>query len=291
MFANVNGYKIYFDVDGLQYEPDGPKMKEKPVCFVLHGGPGGDHSLYVDQYAFLKEIFQLVYVDDRNCGLSSRIDATTNSMKNNVEDLEALREYLGLDKIYIIGQSYGGMKAQYYIINHPEHLYGAVIACSSPSAKDVNPERIAKHVKEYGSDEQYDLWMHQDLYMGKLDLKDFMSRMGSLYHTKEKYNPEAYINGNLRAIMNNDVINHQMTKGDMATYDYVEDLKSVNIPVLSLCGEKDFICDYEANKEIADAIPGCEFHMIPNASHEIFSDYPEIVLSYIKSFVERTFNK
>lgn len=291
MFANVNGYKIYFDVDGLQYEPNGPKMKEKPVCFVLHGGPGGDHSLYVDQYAFLKEIFQLVYIDDRNCGLSDHIDATTNSMKQNVEDLEALREYLGLDKIYIIGQSYGGMKAQYYIINHPEHLYGAILACTSPNATCINPMRNAEHIKEWGTPEQYDFWMNQELYKGKLDFKDFMGRMGSLYHAKGHFDLDSYINGMARAILSNDVINYQMTKGDMTNYDYIEDLKKVNLPVLELCGEKDFICDYDANKQIADAIPGCEFHAIKDASHEIFADFPEQVLPLVRDFVNRTFKK
>jgi len=291
MFANVNGYKIYFDVDGLQYEPDGPKMKEKPVAFVLHGGPGGDHSLYVDAFAPLKEIFQLVYVDDRNCGLSERKDATTNSMKTNVEDLEALREYLGLDKIYIIGESYGGMKGQYYIINHPEHLYGAILASTAPNTASVDPMRIAEHVKEWGTEEQYDLWMHQDAYMGKLDFKDFMTRMGELYHAKGHYDPEAYINGMSRAIMSNEVINYQMSKGDMTNYDYIPELKNVTVPTLVLCGEKDFICDCAGNKEMADAIPNSEFHAIPEASHEIFADFPDVCKEYVKAFVERTFKK
>lgn len=183
------------------------------------------------------------------------------------------------------------MKAQYYIINHPEHLYGAILACTSPSAKDVEPGRVAEHVKAYGTPEQYDLWMHQDVYMGKLDLKDYMMQMGSLYHAKGHYDPEAYINGNLRAIMSNDVINYQMSQGDMTNYDYMPELGKVDLPVLSLCGEKDFICDMEANKEMAEAIPGCEFHVIPEASHEIFADFPEIVLPLVKSFVERTFKK
>lgn len=46
MKAFVNGANIYFDVEGMQLVPDGPRMKENPVCFVVHGGPGGDHTIY-----------------------------------------------------------------------------------------------------------------------------------------------------------------------------------------------------------------------------------------------------
>lgn len=41
MYAQVNGIKLFFDVEGAGFVPEGPIMRGKPVCFVLHGGPGG----------------------------------------------------------------------------------------------------------------------------------------------------------------------------------------------------------------------------------------------------------
>ena len=291
MYAKVNGYKIFFDVEGLQYVPDGPVMREKPVCLVMHGGPGGDHTHYMPDLSPLSETMQLIYIDDRNCGRSDIIDHTTNSMKQNVEDIEALREYLGLDKVFILGQSYGGMKAQYYVINHPEHLYGAIIACTSPHAEGIANARVAEHVKEWGTPEQYKVWTSNAVFTGEMTFHDYMAVMGPLYHGPGKFNLQEALDANERTLKSDDVISYQMVKGDLATFNFIEDLKKVDLPCLVLAGDHDFICDEAANREIAEAIPNSEYHVFKGASHEIFADFPEEVFPVINDFVARHFKK
>jgi hypothetical protein len=46
MHVSVNGVRLFFDVEGAKFAPDGPDMREKPVLLMLHGGPGADHSIY-----------------------------------------------------------------------------------------------------------------------------------------------------------------------------------------------------------------------------------------------------
>ena len=50
--------------------PDGPVMREKPVAFIIHGGPGGDHSGFKPVMSPLAETAQLVYFDHRGQGRS-----------------------------------------------------------------------------------------------------------------------------------------------------------------------------------------------------------------------------
>ena len=57
---------------------------------------------------------QLVYFDHRGQGRSARGAKETYTLDNNVEDMEALRQHLGLDQIVVIGASYGGMVALTY---------------------------------------------------------------------------------------------------------------------------------------------------------------------------------
>jgi proline iminopeptidase len=44
MQARMRGKVIYFDVDGMGLVPDGHVTRERPVLFLLHGGPRGDHT-------------------------------------------------------------------------------------------------------------------------------------------------------------------------------------------------------------------------------------------------------
>ena len=71
MFAEVNGVKLFFDIEGKEYVPDGPVMRRRPVCFVLHGGPGGDHTHFLPCVSELTDTMQLIYVDHRGCGRSA----------------------------------------------------------------------------------------------------------------------------------------------------------------------------------------------------------------------------
>jgi pimeloyl-ACP methyl ester carboxylesterase len=44
MHVLVNGVRLFFDVEGAQFVPDGPAMREKPTLLLLHGGPGALRS-------------------------------------------------------------------------------------------------------------------------------------------------------------------------------------------------------------------------------------------------------
>ena len=53
MRASIRGVDLYFDVNGMGLAPDGDRMVERPVLFLLHGGPGGDHASFKSRVANL----------------------------------------------------------------------------------------------------------------------------------------------------------------------------------------------------------------------------------------------
>jgi len=71
MRIEVNGARIFFDVEGAKLVPEGTTMREKPTLLLLHGGPGFDHSgfkpefsSFADMAAFLiGEVMSLIQND------------------------------------------------------------------------------------------------------------------------------------------------------------------------------------------------------------------------------------
>ena len=112
MKAKIRGTEIYFDIAGMHIEPDGNDLIEKPVLFLIHGGPGGNHIHFKYDSAQLQQYAQLIFIDQRGCGWSKKTKKSDYTLENNIEDIEALRKHLGLKRIAILGTSYGGMVAQ-----------------------------------------------------------------------------------------------------------------------------------------------------------------------------------
>src|SRR5215207_9008169 len=184
MRARVRDTELYFDVEGASLVPDGPRMVERPVAFLLHGGPGGDHSGFKPAYSPLAERMQLIYVDHRGQGRSARGPKETYTLDNNVEDLEALRIHLGLEQVVVIGVSYGGMVALAYASRYPESVSHLIAVVTSPSYKFL--ERAQAILAERGTDEQRRvgdiLWA--GAFESDEQLLEYYSIMGPLYSLK-----------------------------------------------------------------------------------------------------------
>src|SRR3954468_3474253 len=152
MRAKIRDTEIFFDVEGTSLVPDGKRMAERPTAFLLHGGPGGDHVGFKPAFSPLAERMQLVYVDHRGQGRSARGPKETYTLDNNVDDLEALRQYLGLEKVVIIGVSYRGMGALTYAARSPESVSHLVAVVTTPSYRFL--DRAKQILTERGNDEQ-----------------------------------------------------------------------------------------------------------------------------------------
>ena len=72
MYAQLDQTRLFFDVDGPEWVPDGEQMRKRPVLFLLHGGPGGEHGSFKKTVGKLRDVAQLVYVDHRGSGRTRR---------------------------------------------------------------------------------------------------------------------------------------------------------------------------------------------------------------------------
>ena len=90
--ARIRDTKIWFDIEGAGLVPDGFRLRERPIIFPLHGGPGGDHNGCKPGYTALTEAMQVVYFEHSGQGRSARGDSARWTLEENVEDMEALRQ-------------------------------------------------------------------------------------------------------------------------------------------------------------------------------------------------------
>ena len=152
MFATLRGTRLYFDIEGAGLVPDGPRMREKPAAFIIHGGPGGEHTGFKPAMSPLAEDMQLVYFDHRGQGRSDRGDPARYTLDENVEDMEALRRHLGLGAIVSVGTSYGGMVAMAHAARYPDAVSHLVLVVTAAHGGFV--PRAEAFIEAHGNAEQ-----------------------------------------------------------------------------------------------------------------------------------------
>ena len=285
MRASIRGTEIYFDVEGMGLVPDGPTMRERPVAFVLHGGPGGDHSAFKPGFSPLAARMQLVYVDHRGQGRSAKGDPATYTLDQNVEDLEALRRHLGLGPIVSIGTSYGGMVALAHAARYPNsvsHLVAVVTAAHS----GFN-ERAQQIVRERGTPEQQRVAAM--LWNGELTTLDavqtYYAVMAPLYSVS--HTPGGGADARARTLHEPAALNAAFRPGGFLRehFDLRPELSRITAKTLILAGRHDWICAPEFSEEIHALIPGSDLRIFERSSHSIRADEPEAMMDAIKGFI------
>jgi proline iminopeptidase len=112
------GHELYFEESG---NPQG-----KPVIF-LHGGPGGGSEPRMRRY-FDPTRYRVVLLDQRGCGKSTPFASLDeNTTWHLVDDIEALRRQLGVERWQVFGGSWGSTLALAYAEAHPERVSELVL--------------------------------------------------------------------------------------------------------------------------------------------------------------------
>ena len=103
-----------------------------PDVAVLHGGPGANHEYLLPSLGDLSDEFRLHFYDQRGGGRSRVARPSEIGWRDHVADLEALRREWGIERLTMIGYSWGGLLALLYATEHPESVQA--LALISPAA-------------------------------------------------------------------------------------------------------------------------------------------------------------
>ncbi len=120
--VDLNGVRLYTR-----------RVGHGPPVVVLHGGPGAHHDYLLPQYDHLAEGGRaLLYYDQRGGGRSPVPRDVPVGWREHVADLEELRGYWELDRLTVVGYSWGGLLALLYALEHPDRIARLALVSSAP---------------------------------------------------------------------------------------------------------------------------------------------------------------
>jgi len=281
-------------VEALTTE-DGRKLAYKRTgsgpTLVCHGGGPGFSSLYLGDLGGLDERLELILLDPRGTGGSDRpADPRAYAIEDYVDDLEALRRHLGLERIDLLGHSHGGMVAITYAARHPERVERLILASTlarwGPEPQAAMEAGVAARADEsWYPDAKAALEAEQagdfstDEEMEELALREF-----PFYFAHFGDEERAYLE-TLRADSTNSDPLRYFNEEVWETFDLRADLERITAPALVITGADDFITGPVPAAEIEQGLADVSKVIIPNCGHLIFFEAPEAFCEAVVSFL------
>ncbi|MBX7067425.1 MAG: alpha/beta fold hydrolase [Parachlamydiales bacterium] len=255
---------------------------------VIHGGPGLSQDYLLPELYELAENNFVIFYDQRGAGNSTgKIDQTLN-LAALIRDLDHLRLTFGLEKVSLLGHSWGGLVAMQYAVDHPESIEKLILSNPAPaSTKD-----FAKFEEEYIrrttplQEEINHILMSPEYANGNPETHEFLNRMifCTFCHKAEDAN---LINLTMSqtAWTNCIKINPTLWGSTLIeSFDLHDRLKKLSIPTLIIHGDDDPI-PLVVVQHIHESIPDSKLIVLENCGHFPYLEKKEPYFKALKEFL------
>jgi proline iminopeptidase len=276
-FIDVNGTRLFLRIAGTG----------EPII-IVHGGPGMSHDYLAPQLIeLLAKDYQLVFYDQRASGRSSGVDDTASlTISHFVSDLDMLRQRLKIDRLNLLGHSFGGLLAMYYAISHPDHVNKLLLIDTSPASWELNFPYFRKTIAERQTEQD-----RQELNTLKLK-NDFttnpavMDRYLKIYF--KPFFKDPALSQQLSLGIDKNWISHFNVTNDavwnnLGHYDIHDKLKYIKASTLVMHGDYSVI-SIDGAKAIASHIPNSKLVILKDVGHFPYIEAPKEFSSAIKAF-------
>jgi len=278
--------KIYYRVIGSA--PD--------TLVAIHGGPGaGMHSI-LPSFKPLAENFTLIFYDQRGGGRSA-LPSDTTKLKPDyyVEDLDAVRQFFGINKMNIVTHSFGAILAARYARKYPKNLDRLVFhGATGPSLQqELKLRKTGATVSPPSPDPELSARSSELLRMllngtasdpletcrqyEEINRKLSLTRGDSILYRGTTCNapPEA-----IRYYYRYTV---QLAPRYYGNWDFTNKLGMLKAPLLVVYGKKDTLM-HPAQRSWVSSVPNGRLLLVPGAEKGAFSANPEFVFPAVDSF-------
>jgi proline iminopeptidase len=284
------GYRIAYRVFG-----EGAR-----TVLALHGGPGVS-SRYLDRLAeAVRGDVKLVLYDQLGGGDSDRPDDPSLwQIPRFIAEVETVRATLDLGVVTLFGQSWGGMLALAYTLEHPDSVNALILSNTYANGKDYLLD-ISEHRMALGKDMH--ALMLQYEHADDLDAPEYLDAVLELnsrhLRRSNPYDPDTSRREfrEIEARYMTDVGPayalwgpHEFKgTGPQAFFDISDRLGEIRVPALILCGWYDELSPKRCSRTLADGIADNEFVVFGNASHlTMLEKEADLYLACIRDFLAR----
>ncbi|MCB1431747.1 MAG: proline iminopeptidase-family hydrolase [Alphaproteobacteria bacterium] len=280
------GHRIWYKIVG-----DGSGVP----LLTLHGGPGAGHD-YLEPLEALGNGRPVIFYDQLGCGKSDKPDARPMwTIERFADEIDEVRAALGLERIHLLGQSWGGWLGIEYLLRQPAGIVSAVLASTSASIPQFTrecerligemPEEMQRALREHGltgnyADPGYQAAM-MEFYKRHLcrlpEWPDCVMRTVANLDGNQVYDT---INGP----------NEFTTIGNLRYWNRIPDLHQIRVPVLLTCGRYDELGEV-CSRTILDRIADGRLEIFEHSAHVAHAEEPDAYNNTVAAFFRAVENR
>lgn len=263
----------------------------KPLI-IIHGGAGYLTQDYLlPHMEALGKKYWITLYDQRGLGKSTgEITSDQINLKTYVDDIESIRKSLGVNKISLMGHSFGGLLAMLYAGSYPESTDRLILTNSMVVTNDdigaffaELSKRVSPFQKEIDALEKSPKFLAGD--------PKIVREVSKLYFQTYLHNPALIDKLNLWKTQKENVNGAKVWgifKADlfMKPFDFLAELRTIQCPTLVIHGADDVI-PLISSEHIHNAIPNSSLVEIEQCGHFPFVEQPEVFFKAVEDFLDK----
>lgn len=265
----------------------------KLLC--LHGGPGGTHEYWENFGNELADLgVQVSMYDQLGSFYSDQPDYSDPQIAAKyltydyfLEEVEEVRQKLGLDNFYLIGQSWGGLLVQMYAVKYGQHLKGAIISSMVDEIDEYVTNVNQCRLQTLGTDKvRYMQKIEQENHLDDPTYQSYVDILNAEYVDRKQ--PEAI--RHLVSTMATDVYNvfqgdnEFVITGKLKDWHFRQHLHEIKVPTLLTFGEHETM-PLATAKIMQQEIPHARLETTPNGGHHHMIDNAPVYFAHLKKFI------
>jgi proline-specific peptidase len=276
-----SGYRIWYKIVG-----SGTGLP----LLTLHGGPGAGHD-YLEPLEALGQERPVIFYDQLGCGKSDKPDSRALwTIERFADEIDEVRNALGLERLHMLGQSWGGWLGVEYLLRHPAGLSSFVLASTSASIPQFTAE-CHRLIGEMPPAMQHAL-SHYGL-RGEYQHPNYEAAMTEFYRRHVCRLPE-WPDCMMRTIANltgNQVYetingpNEFTVIGNLRYWNRIADLHTIGTPVLITCGRYDELSPL-CSQTLLEGIPDSRMRIFEHSAHTAHIEEAEAYNTCVSAFLK-----